>query len=406
MPSSISSSEDPGEPGPQPGQGPNAHHGPLAPGLRLTASDRPGIAQPVPERDVPPLPWARLMLIAALLVIALSGAWEWRMRSVGYEVGDLGIDPSAWAEQRRRIETGEAKIAILGDSRILFDTDLDRFQQLTGVRPVQLAIEGTNARPVLEDIANRSSFNGLVIVGIADQSYFRKEIGLGGEALKRGEWEAPGKRVSFVLWRALRRHLAMLDNDGSLSKVVARADPNWRKGARGPYNEVWKLAVTHDDRQTWMWPRIEHNEYLRKHAIGVWMVVFNLMVPTPDVIAMTQDKTRAAVTKIRARGGDVVFVRPPSAPQLRAVEDKHLPRASGWDALLQAAQVKGVHADDLPDAHGLTIPELSHLNRACATVFTDAYVRALSGLTPKLRIAPDAPSPLHPAQCSAGGHGT
>jgi hypothetical protein len=395
MPSSISSSDAPL----QPGQGPNAHHGPLAPGLRLTASDRPGIAQPVPERDVPPLPWAKMLLIALLLVVALTIAWEWKMRGLGYEVGDLGDDPSSWAEERRKLDTGKASVAIVGDSRILFDTDLDRFQALTGVRPVQLALEGTNGRPFLEDIADRSPFNGLVIVGMADQSYYRKDVGLGKDALERGKWESPAQRVSFLLSRFLRRHFALLDGDASLSNFVARVDPKWRKGARGPYAEVWKMSVNHDDRQSWLWPEFERNAYIRDHAIGMWMIIFDILRPTPDVIALTETKTKAAVAKIRARGGEVVFVRPPSAPKLRAVEDKHLPRAKGWDKLLPAAQVKGIHADDLPDAQGLTTPELSHLDRACATVFTNAYVRALTGLTPRLRLTADAPPSLHPADC-------
>ena len=34
--------------------------GALPPGLRKTAADRPGQAQPVPTRDVPLKPWARI----------------------------------------------------------------------------------------------------------------------------------------------------------------------------------------------------------------------------------------------------------------------------------------------------------------------------------------------------------
>ncbi len=127
--------------------------------------------------------------------------------------------------------------------------------------------------------------------------------------------------------------------------------------------------------------------------------MFGAPGPTPDVIAMTEAKTRAAVAKIRARGGDVIFVRPPSAPRLRALEERGLPRAKGWDSLLAFARVKGVHADQLPAAQGLVIPELSHLSRACASVFTDAYVRALATMTPRIALRPDAPPVLTPASC-------
>jgi hypothetical protein len=406
MPSSTSSSEPPVEPPVEPevepGQGPNAHHGPLAPGLRLTASDRPGIAQPVPERDVPPLPWARMLLVAALLVVALTAAWEWRARAHAYEVGDLGSEASAWAEQRRRLDTEDPPVAIVGDSRILFDTDLDRFQQMTGARPVQLALEGTNARPFLEDIADHSTFDGLLIVGITELSYYREGIGLRKNALDRSKWESPSQRASYVLGGWLRRGFAFLDDDNSLSNIVTRIDRSERKGAYGPYDDVWKLAITHDDRQTFLWPEIARNPFLHSHAIRMWRIIFGFPGPDAKVTALTERKTRAAVAKIRARGGDVVFVRPPSAPQLRAMEDKALPRAKGWDPLLKAARVKGVHFDDMPNAQGLVIPELSHLSRACATVFTDAYVRELAKLTPRIHLLATAPAMLTPASCTGG----
>ena len=44
---------------------------------RQTASDRPGVAQPVPTRPVPVQPWNRIFLVAAVLFVALVGTWEW-----------------------------------------------------------------------------------------------------------------------------------------------------------------------------------------------------------------------------------------------------------------------------------------------------------------------------------------
>jgi hypothetical protein len=107
-----------------------------------------------------------------------------------------------------------------------------------------------------------------------------------------------------------------------------------------------------------------------------------------------------AVRRIRARGGDVIFIRPPSAPQLRVNEDHSLPRKLGWDRLLIGANANGIHADDLPQAQNLVIPEYSHLSRKCAAVFTDAYVRRLVQLTPRLKLRSDAPPPLSRADCA------
>jgi hypothetical protein len=60
---------------------------------------------------------------------------------------------------------------------------------------------------------------------------------------------------------------------------------------------------------------------------------------------------------------------------------------------------KGIHFDDLPQAQNLDLPEWSHLSRKCATVFTDAYVRRLTELTPRLKLRADAPPPLGRADC-------
>jgi hypothetical protein len=68
--------------------------------------------------------------------------------------------------------------------------------------------------------------------------------------------------------------------------------------------------------------------------------------------------------------------------------------------LLRNTHSVGVHVDDLPaSVQGLTLPEYSHLTRKCATVFTDAYVRRLTQLTPRLKLRADAPPPLGRADC-------
>jgi hypothetical protein len=384
MPSSISSSDI------------RATH----PGfVRLTASDRPGVAQPVPVRDIPARPWPRILTSVFFLVVMATGAWEWRMRALGLQAGDLDDGPSFWAEQRRRLDAGDVSVAILGDSRILFDTDLNRFEELTGVRPVQLAIAGSNALPFLENLADARQFTGLAIVGIADRSYFRSGSGLGGPALERYRFESPAVRISFRLHRGLSHVLAFLDDKYRLNVLVRQLDQGWRPTVQLPANErLWKLGTVTDERQTFLWARDETDSRVQAHQRAVWQRAFP-PVSGAD-IRSTVERTRVAVAKIRARRGEVVFVRPPSAPALRAAEEQTVPRARGWDTLLAQAQVRGIHFEDDPAMQGLVLPEDSHLSRACATVFTDAYVRALARLTPRLTLQAHAPTPLFPADCS------
>lgn len=376
-----------------------ARDGALPPGLRKTAADRPGQAQPVPTRDVPARPWVQMGSVVIMLVTLLTLAWEWNARvNIGLHAGDIDDSPQAWAEARRAAD--HAQVAIVGDSRILFDTDQARFQALTGIRPVQVSHVGTNSRTLLEHFANDPNFHGLLLVGMADIIYFgRPGIGLAATAVHN--YDKNGKPSQLTgLWidRWLQQYVAFMDSDYRLSRWAPRFDTGWRAGADSPYDDVWKISETFAHRQYFMWDRIETDPYLRAHARYAWHG-FKRPPILPALANKVIARSAEAVRRIRARGGDVIFIRPPSAPELRINEDKSLPRSRGWDRLLAGANAKGIHADDLPPAQHLVLPEWSHLSRACAAVFTDAYVRRLVELTPRLKLRADAPPPLTSADC-------
>ena len=389
MPSSTSSSEPP--------KGIVQREGALPAGLRLTASDRPGEAQPVPTRDVPKQPWGRIMIgIAAALVIGVA-ALEVNARRVGLNAGDLDNSEVAWVKERVRSDA--ADVAIVGDSRILFDTDLDRFEALTGTRPVQLAIHGTSALTLLEDAASNENFRGLLIVGLADTMFFQPFDGYGEYVRRRGDFTSPSGQVGIEIDHMLQRRLAFLDSSHRLSVLAHRLDPDFRPGVEGPKHDIWKVSEVGEQRATWMWPKVEHDPAYRARTRWAWKGFKEKYPYTPQLIAKGHTRAKAAVDKIRARGGEVVFVRPPSAPELRVNEEAQVPKAKGWARLLSNTRSVGVHADDLRQAQDLTLPEWSHLNRACATVFTDAYVRALAERSPRLKLRADAPRPLSRADC-------
>jgi hypothetical protein len=391
VPSSTSSSD----PAPK---GVVQREGALPAGLRLTASDRPGEAQPVPTRDIPSQPWGRVMIAVAVVLAAGIASLEVNARrNIGLHAGDLDNSEVAWIKERVRSESNP--VAIVGDSRILFDTDLDHFEKLTGVRPVQLAIHGTSALTLLEDAASNENFRGLLIVGLADTMFFQPYDGYGEYVRRRGDFTSPSGRLGIEIDNALQRRLAFLDSNYRLSVAAHRLDPDFRPGVEGPKHDIWKLQEVGENRQTRMWDRVEYDPAWRARTRWAWKGFKEKYPFTPELIAKGHARAKAAVDAIRARGGEVVFVRPPSAPELRVNEEAQVPRAKGWDHLLANTRSAGVHIDDLPAAQNLTLPEWSHLNRKCATVFTDAYVRRLAELTPRLKLRPDAPPPLSAKDC-------
>ena len=80
---------------------------------------------PAYERPIPARPWLACAVLALTLAAGGIGLWEWAMRGLGLEPGDLGDGQGHWAEERRRVGVSdEGLVVIVGASRILFATDL------------------------------------------------------------------------------------------------------------------------------------------------------------------------------------------------------------------------------------------------------------------------------------------
>jgi hypothetical protein len=95
------------------------------------------------------------------------------------------------------------------------------------------------------------------------------------------------------------------------------------------------------------------------------------------MIMKVVETTRRDVNRLRARGGDVVFVRPPSNGPIRKNENLRAPRAEVWDTLIRGTGTIGIHFEDYPAMTGLQLPEWSHLSHDSALLFTDAYASVI-----------------------------
>ena len=90
---------------------------------------------------------------------------------------------------------------------------------------------------------------------------------------------------------------------------------------------------------------------------------------------MTAVKT--SIDKIKARGGEVVFIRTPSSGPFLMGEAKGFPREKYWDRLLAETHCKGIHFQDFPAISQYECPEFSHLSPEDAIDFTKHFVDLL-----------------------------
>jgi hypothetical protein len=349
--------------------------------VRQTASDRPGVAQPVPVRDIPPQPWGPILLAAVVITALLLGGWEAYWRAFGANPGYRNSN-GAWAEQRRRIDNGEGgKTVLVGSSRVLFDVQLPVWERMTGERPIQLAMEGTSPVPVIEDLAADPNFTGHLLVGVAPDIFFTG-FAYRGDILPFYHQEGPSKRAGHWLSKHLLEPVfAFYDPDFALGTVVRRQAWPTRPGMED-HISVRKLMEQDADRNSHMWRKLETDPAYRALARSIWAQRFNGAPPhgidTPQKLQHAIDtqvaKAAAAIATLRARGVQVLFLRAPTIGPYHAFEERVLPRARTWDVLLQRTGAPGIHFEDYPQLQGYDQPEWSHLSASEAVRFTAALV--------------------------------
>src|SRR5438093_5963328 len=300
------------------------------------------------ERPIPPLPWRGLTVVVVLIVIAASSAWELYCRSIGYGP-TLNDNEDLWTMARHRVEP--ESIVIVGDSRAWYDLDLDELQKGLGKRPVQLAMGGGCAYPVLADLANDESFHGTIICSVVPRMIVAPPgpppMERGEKAVRRSHTQTPAQRVSQYLAIPLEEHVAFLKQEElTLDDLLKRLPiPNRPYAQVSPRLPPYFGTLDRERRARMIeecaWPGSE----LQKRIQQIWLPLFTPPPPPtyiPKEVFMATMKRAveqrfhdvvAAVHKLRARGGKVVLVRLTVTGGLKALEDKTTPRNQTWDPL-------------------------------------------------------------------------
>jgi hypothetical protein len=338
------------------------------------------------KRSVPDLPWRGLLLAALLLTAAGTIAWEVRARALGY-TPCLNDTSDLWADWREKVQPDS--MVIIGDSRALFDTDLDALEQGFGKRPIQLALVGSCAYPVLESLANDETFHGTVIASFIPAMWlapppappYQNSL----KALKRYKSRTVAQRAGHHLGMFLEEHFAFMKQDDlTLDQLLKNVSvPNRADSYLAPRLPPY-FATIDRDRRTKMAEACARPGELQERVKLGWAPLFT---PPPfpsytpkevlegigQAVEARFGETVAAVNKIRARGGKVVFVRFPHSGDLKKLEDAAAPRAGPWTRLMKETGAPNIYYSDYPELL-FECPEWSHLSAADSVEFTKRLV--------------------------------
>ncbi len=339
------------------------------------------------ERVIPPLPWRGIVVTVVVGVLVAVAAWEVYCRSLGYEP-TLNNTDDLWAQTRRRVEP--ESVVIVGDSRAWFDLDLDELERGLGKRPVQLALPGSCAYPVLADLADDPRFHGTVLCSVVPLMFFATggpRMENSEKAVRRYHGQTWAQRLSHQLSVPLEESFAFLkQNELNLADLLKDLPIPNRPYALVPPRPPPYFCSIDRERRARMVEQCAQPGRLQEKVKSHWARLFSpppppSYIPTADyaaknkaAVAQRFQDTRAAVEKLRARGGKIVFLRLPMSGKLKALEDKATPRARTWQPLLQETGAPGIYFEDYPELASFNCPEWSHLSAGDSVEFSKRLV--------------------------------
>jgi hypothetical protein len=341
------------------------------------------------ERPIPQLPWRGVTVVVVLIVLGATLAWEIYCRSIGYGP-TLNDNEDLWTMARRRVQP--ESIVVIGDSRGWFDVDLDELQKGLGKRPVQLAMAGSCPYPVLADLANDENFHGTIICSFTPRLFLAPPgappMERTEKAVRRSHTQTPAQRASQYLAIPLEEHVAFLkQQDLTLDELLKRLPiPNRPRALVPPRLPPYFETVDRERRARMIEECARPGSVLQKRIQQIWIPLFTppplptyipkevFMAKMGEAIGARFRDTVAAVEKLRARGGKIVFVRFPVTGGLKALEDKTTPRAQTWDQMIKATGAPGIYFEDFPELTGFDCPEWSHLSAGDSVEFSKRLV--------------------------------
>jgi len=298
----------------------------------------------------------------ALLIVALAG-WEvlWRVYGVEPSIRD---DANAWCIARGAVQPDG--VVLVGTSRLASDVDPRRMAAALG-RPVhQLALTGTSPIPVLEHLADTPEFAGTVVVDWA--AHIVLDAKRRAERERRaheylGKWNtyrsSPGQWLEARIRRELQSRLASLNDAVGIRSLL--------RSVRTVSLPV--LPFIHLDRDRFRRLDFSRTDIEERRAYLLQRAEGGAVGDEADVVA-TFARLEDAATAIRARGGEVVFVRLPVHGDLRASEQDRYPRVLYWDRFVAATAATTIHFSDHPDLAQHEPPDGSHLDLSQTAGFT------------------------------------
>lgn len=314
------------------------------------------------------LTWAFTLALFFAGMLTAESAW----RHLGYRPSAVD-SPALWKFwYDRAVDGGPRTIALIGTSRIQagISTGVIR-NRLPDYRVVQLAKYASGSPiGVLRALASDDRFNGIVICDTIEPFLLREY------------WE--DQRELFEYVGDTRDGIEALASATVLERLAIRSSESgiWAAlnelGNRGALPFSRHIRMGADRSIEFDFSGVKNLKQFREEKVEMYRRRYaEAQFPTPEGLDLDVEDIENFVRSIRARGGQVVFLRMPSSGERLALEEEYHPKNKYWDRFAAMTSGIWIHPADLADARGWECPDESHLDYRDTISFTNALVDEL-----------------------------
>ena len=320
--------------------------------------------------------WKRSWLLA--LVLTLVTLFAWQCFNIDNALWKIGTNDSEalWAEKRiLASQLGVSSIVLIGASRIQLGVEVSVLEKLTGKSVVQLAIDGNPYMSILEDLAHDELIIGTVIVA----------TNVAGLVKDRNPDNRAKKYLSYYhsrvndLYRFETIEAFLTSNiiryTYSISGFVTPY--KWLFWPENRLHQAGYLKFNSDRSVDADYSKVNveqvYSKRIERHLGAQKQIVFRKISEFESKI----QEVNRLVSKVKERGGEVIFVRFPTSKRIWEIDEGRYPKEVYWDVFSELSVAETVHFKDFEALSGFDLPDGSHLDQKDKVKFTENLAEIL-----------------------------
>lgn len=345
------------------------------------------------KRSVPSKRMAPIIFLAISLSVVFLTVWELNIRSHGFAPA-LDDKPDLWAINMEKVKSNST--VFIGASRHLHNMNIYKWEELTGVRPIQLSIPTSDPREVLSYFANETKFEGVLVIGMISGMFFSNESSIQAKTKTYLNFYKNfnlGQRISYHLGSLFDHRLAFMEQiELSLLGLIKKIPLRDRVDMKPLFRPIPYFTGLDENRNAFITKRVLESKQAQQNLIARTYEPIHWIVkkvsaanttPKPEYnkfLTELTKTTKSNISKIQSRGGKVVIIYHPSKGALKEASDIVFPKSVFWDRIVESFGADSlIHYQNYADL--LAVPcciDNSHLSPREAKQYTAKVVRILT----------------------------